>query len=411
MYKSFKNLNNLTLKDENLIPHYQPILNTISREIYGYEVLGRYFVGDEKNFYSLGALFHDKDVNLSEKVQIDRIIRNKAVKYLKTSNSETKLFINMMPNLLSTLHSEDLDPIRFHIIQLVEKYKINKRNIVLEITEDEFQGSFDKLLKIISVFREYGFRIALDDVGAGFSNLERIGYIHPDILKVDIKLMRESLSSNSFLQVLGAVSNLSAKLGAELLFEGIENENELNLGFKMGASLLQGFYFSKASDKFISKTAYSQELKKSLEKFSGLRFIELVEFRIFVDSNIQLFLVFLSNLEIEFKKTPTISELLNSQLNHLPDEIYEVFITDFHGYKISPIFINKEKKWFIKESANESNFAWKPFFIEHKAETYHHKKIWSITETLFDIENQCKYLICCFTFDSDKIIIAKLKLS
>lgn len=137
MIKILPEISNDFLSDDNFVPHFQPIINTVTRDILGYEVLGRIYSTSHNDFVSLGAFFHGKTTNLSEKVQVDRLIREKAIRYLKSTGTNTKLFFNMMPNMLSTIHQEELlDPNRFHMIQLVEKYGINKDNIIIEITED-----------------------------------------------------------------------------------------------------------------------------------------------------------------------------------------------------------------------------------------------------------------------------------
>lgn len=409
MFKSLQNKEGFSLTEENFIPYFQPILNTISREIYGYEVLGRYYKEDKNQILSLGSIFHNDEISLTERIQIDRIIRDKAIKHLKNTSQENRLFINMMPSLLDNLHKEELlEPIRFHIVQLVEKYNIKQDKIIIEITEDEFKGSLDRLLNMINVFREYGFKIAIDDVGAGFSNLERIGYIHPDIIKIDIKIMKRSLNSNSFLQVLSSLSELSAKLGSELLFEGIENEEELNLAFKMGATLLQGFYFSKANSSFQYKSTYSDELKNSLEKFSGMRFIELIEQQKTLDSFISAYEKLVHEFNHKFISEINFNQALTEITEKLPSKTYEIFLTDFFGYKLTPIHFKKEKKWFIRDEMKDFNFAWKPFFIKHKAETYFHKKNWSFSEVLYDIENQCKYILFSYSINNQFVVISKI---
>lgn len=412
MIKILPEVSNEFLSDDNFVPHFQPIINTITRDILGYEVLGRIYSASHKEFLSLGSFFHGKTTNLSEKVQVDRLIREKAIRYLKSTGSNTKLFFNMMPNMLSTIHQEELlDPTRFHMIQLVEKYGINKDNIIIEITEDEFQGKMERLLKMVEIFRNYGFKIAIDDVGVGFSNLERIGYIHPDIIKVDIKIMRESLGSNSFMQVLTALSEMSVKLGSELLFEGIETEQELTLAFKMGASLLQGFYFSKATNAFQSKQSYSNELKDSLEKFSGIRFMEIVE----DFHKLQYIIDTLSSIFEELEKKVSLDESIRPQdilahrLKDFPDHIIHVLLTDMNGYQTSPSYTRvSNNEWLVSDTNVENNYAWKPYFIKHKSETYFFKKKWGVTKPLYDIQSQSQYVIFTFTIATDTILIARV---
>ena len=412
MIKILPEISDEFLSDDNFVPHFQPIINTITRDILGYEVLGRIYSTNRKDYLSLGAFFHGKTTNISEKVQVDRLIREKAIRYLKSTGSNTKLFFNMMPNMLSNVHQEELlDPTRFHMIQLVEKYGIKKENIIIEITEDEFQGKIERLLKMVEIFRNYGFKIAIDDVGVGFSNLERIGYIQPDIIKVDIKIMRESLGSNSFMQVLTALSEMSVKLGSELLFEGIETEQELTLAFKMGASLLQGFYFSKATETFQSKQSYSNELKDSLEKFSGIRFMEIVEdFQRLQDIIDSLSLIF-EALEEKVSSDSSLRPqgILAHRLNDFPDHIIHVFLTDMNGYQISSSYARTaNNEWLVSDPAGENNYAWKPYFIKHKSETFFFKKKWGVTKPLYDIQTQSQYVIFTFTISTDTILMARV---
>lgn len=243
-------------------PHYQPILEVTNCNIIGYEVLGRFYFPEKNEYRSLGYQFHNPELDTIRLIQIDRLIREKAIRHLKDSGIRTKLFLNMMPNFLSMIHTGDvLDLKRLHVLNLMEKYDISPSEVVLEITEDKFDGNIEKLLSIVNVFKDYGFKIAVDDLGVGFSNLERIGYIHPDIMKVDIKIMRESLNRRSFKNVLSAIADMSQKLGSDLLFEGIETEEELHLALSMGANLLQGFYFSKPQVEFQDKNNSTEHLE------------------------------------------------------------------------------------------------------------------------------------------------------
>jgi EAL domain-containing protein (putative c-di-GMP-specific phosphodiesterase class I) len=401
-----------SLDEENCVPYFQPIISTLTGNILGYEVLGRIFTENSKNIISLGAFFHSEESNFSEKVQVDRVIREKAIRYLKDTGTKTKLFFNLMPNILSSIHQEEsLDPSRFHLVQLIEKYNIDRQNIVVEITEEEFGGKVERLVRMIDLYRSYGFKIAIDDVGAGFSNLERIGYIHPDIIKVDIKIMRQSLENNSFRRVLQAISEMALKLGSELLFEGVESELELFLGLSMGASLLQGFYFSKPQPEFQNKRMYSDELRASLEKFSGIRFMELLEEsqrqQFIVDQLTDVFKTIQGDENLEISSSCI--KLVNESLSLFPSSIREIIITDINGYQLSPSYLRfKEGHWDILSRDIGNNYAWKPFFIQHKAEGFFFKKKWGVTKPLYDITTQSNYVVFTYTLSASYILIAKV---
>ncbi|MDX1960656.1 MAG: EAL domain-containing protein [Leptospiraceae bacterium] len=411
MMESLEWISQKSISEDIFVPHFQPIIHTPTRKILGYEVLGRIYRGTEERFVSLGAFFHANQSNLMEKVQIDRIIREKAIRHLKNSGINTRLFFNIMPNILSNIHQEDLlDPSRFHLVQLIEKYDIDRNNIVIEITEEEFGGKIERLVKMIELYRSFGFKIAIDDVGAGFSNLERIGYIHPDIIKVDIKLMRESLSSSSFRQILLAVAEMSQKLGSELLFEGIETEEELNLAFSMGSSLLQGYYFDKPGPEFQNKMKFSKSLGHSIEKFSGIRFLEIVEdFQSINKITNTLTNIFEKFSVLEKEEAASVFiQLLVSYLKDLPEELYLVFITDLNGYQISPTFVRSNDEWESNVSDIGNNYAWRPYFAKHKAESYLTDKKYSVTRSLYDIPTQKNYNVFTYSLSKDYILIAKV---
>lgn len=398
------NLNNPFIGEDNCVPHFQPIVSVESRKIVGYEVLGRLFSPEKSQYFSLGAFFHNRNTSFSERVRIDRIIREKAIRYWKETGIQgVNLFFNLMPNILSSLHQEDLlDINRFHLAQLINKYEINKSDVVIEITEDEFNGKQERLISMIELYKANGFRIAVDDVGTGFSNLERIGYIHPDIIKVDIKIMRESLNKNSFRQVLLAVSEMASKLGSELLFEGVETEKELNLAFSMGASLIQGFYFSASCPEFINRETFSAKLQDSIEKYSGLHFMEVVEKNM---KSAQLIESILQAVNESSFSHSSVTEKPDEILSALPATVYKAFLLDLNGNQISPTYFRSgEENWNTTYKDIGNNLSWKPYFIRHKAKNYLEKTKWTVTRPQFDIVLQKNYLILYYNLN-EKVLL------
>jgi EAL domain-containing protein (putative c-di-GMP-specific phosphodiesterase class I) len=395
------------LNESFFVPHFQPIINVTTRNVSGYEVLGRIFSPSSNEYRSLGSFFHGSSDDILSVYNIDRIIREKAIKYLKESLTNTKLFFNIMPNFLSRVHKSDFRADRFHIIQLIEKYGIDKKNIVLEITEDEFEGSIENLIQMVKVFREYGLTIAIDDLGVGFSNLERIGYLHPDIIKVDIKIMRESLNMNSFKQVLTAVSEMSQKLGSHLLFEGIETEEELNLALSMGGNLLQGFYFAKPDSNFLSKNYFAKSIQSTLEKFAGLRYLELAQ-ELDKGSDLVLSLERLF-ARIQGDENSSLNASFQAILPHLPRNISKVFLCDIRGYQITPTYLRNHSLQFVERlSGIGNNYAWKPYFIQHKAYSLKENKRWNMTTPLYDIKTQSEYVVFTYSLSPDLVLVAQV---
>jgi len=401
-------INPAYLNEAFFVPHFQPIINVTTRSVAGYEVLGRLFSPSRGEYVSLGAYFHDSQEDALAVYNIDRIIREKAFRYLKESQSKTKLFFNIMPHFLSYVHKSDFRAERFHIVQLIEKYSINKSDIVIEITEDEFQGSIENLIRIVDMFREYGLKIAIDDLGVGFSNLERIGYIHPDIIKVDIKIMRESLNKNSFKQVLSAVSEMSQKLGSHLVFEGIESEEEVNLALSMGASMLQGYFFAKPAGNFINKNAFAKKLKLLLEDFASNQFLELTQ-NFEKEEDLVRSVEEIMDAEVPAYGKQLDTDFLRACLPRLPEEITKVFLCDLKGYQITSTFHRDESGGFRENlSGIGNNYAWKPYFVKHKALTYKDRRKWNITPPLYDIRTQSEYVVFTYSVLPDTILVSQV---
>ncbi|HNK58170.1 MAG TPA: EAL-associated domain-containing protein, partial [Leptospiraceae bacterium] len=80
-----------------------------------------------------------------------------------------------------------------------------------------------------------------------------------------------------------------------------------------------------------------------------------------------------------------------------------------NGYQISPSYSRiSQNEWEVSEVGILNNYAWKPYFIKHKSETYFFKKKWGVTKPLYDIQTQSQYVIFTFTISSDTILIARV---
>nr|WP_243401766.1 EAL domain-containing protein [Leptospira ellisii] len=239
-------------------------------------------------------------------------------------------------------------------------------------------------------------------------NLERIGYIHPDIMKVDIKIMRESLNRRSFKNVLSAIADMSQKLGSDLLFEGIETEEELHLALSMGANLLQGFYFSRPQGEFQDKKQFNRTLRDTLEKFSGLRFMELLEEFQKGQSVIDALGEKLDSLRHNGKED--LPFVLHLMLGDLPPEILSVFACDIFGYQMTPTYFRSHpgEDWDSDLTEIGNNYAWRPFFIRHKAKVVQSGAKWTVTEPMYDMDLHKQVVVFTYTLRDNYILVIKM---
>lgn len=132
-----------------------------------------------------------------------------------------------------------------HTFQIVKEFNIDPADLVFEVVETEKITNVEHLKSILDTYKTSGMKVALDDVGAGYSTLEMLSLLKPDYLKIDrsyIQNCHEDLTSQDFLfQVMRRASNL----GIKVLAEGIETRNEWNWLRELGVDYGQGYFIGK----------------------------------------------------------------------------------------------------------------------------------------------------------------------
>ncbi|SFT27390.1 EAL domain-containing protein [Paenibacillus sp. BC26] len=245
-----------------LVPYYQPILALDTRRIMGYEALGRIRVGE--GVRSVGPFFADKTVPMAEQIRVDRNLREQALAKFAASDPEYgKLFINLKP---SWIYQTYVATGELPTLQLLDKYKIDPRRVVIEITEESFLGPMEQLRAVVDLYRDYGCLIAIDDVGSGFSSIDRIAQIQPHILKIDIHMLQKSERHSGYYGVMRSFSTLADQIGASLLVEGVETEQDLQRAIEIGARYVQGYLFSPAVATFRPALSFAGLLEAGLDR-------------------------------------------------------------------------------------------------------------------------------------------------
>jgi EAL domain-containing protein (putative c-di-GMP-specific phosphodiesterase class I) len=174
-------------------------------------------------------------------LELDRLFRKKALENFRsyhTQNRQAVLSINLDSSAICTgLGSK-------HLLKSVEKYRIDPSCIIIEILESEVED-INVLVDFVSQYRSQGFMIAMDDFGAGFSNWDRIIKLKPDIIKLDISIIRDIDSDFLKQEVARSLIKLSHNTGSLVVAEGIETEGEALKMLELNADILQGFFLAK----------------------------------------------------------------------------------------------------------------------------------------------------------------------
>lgn len=387
--------------------YFQPIVQLDVREITGYEVLGRLVEGPDR-LRSFGAVLAELNLNsradIAYLIDEDYRIQEEAVRKLKESGKKTKLFLNVMPRVLSSLYADgSLEPDKFHIIQLMHKYEIDPSQLVIEITEDEFYGESSQLLAILDVYRKAGIQIALDDVGAGMNDLNRVAMLRPDLIKIDLALLRRSMNDMVFRQVLHAVSMVAQKMNASLVFEGIEKEEELYMALRMGAEYVQGFLFSEAKAQFQNKaqfTAYLDDILKNHLQYLVAETMYNYECR---DSLLKMIESRFASMQSESSED---AEVFAKRVKELPISVHTATLYDSTGRQISGTYHrNDAQDWAIDESKVNANISWQPFFLQALATQEYYGSSTHASEPYHDLKSPMPQIRISHLLKSGQVVI------
>lgn len=129
--------------------------------------------------------------------------------------------------------------------KLVEDYQINPKNLRLEITETIFITEVESHLRLVKRLQDYGFEIAIDDFGSGYSSLNILKDISANELKIDMVFLQETKNKERSAKIVASVVKLSKQLGMTVVVEGVETEKQVEMLKKLDCDVYQGYYFSK----------------------------------------------------------------------------------------------------------------------------------------------------------------------
>ena len=223
---------------EQIYVVYQPIVRWSTRSIIGYEALVR---SREPTIPHPGALF-DAAERLDRLYDLTRRIRAMApVPFANNEvTDEVQLFFN--------LHVRDLnDQVLYDHESGLAKMA---DRVVLEITERASLNEVRDPHGRVAQLRDIGFKIAVDDLGAGYAGLTSFATLEPDVVKLDMALVRDIHLSSTKRKLVQSMTQLCADMGMSVVAEGVESAEECAALVEAGCDIFQGYFFGKPSMPF-----------------------------------------------------------------------------------------------------------------------------------------------------------------
>jgi EAL domain-containing protein (putative c-di-GMP-specific phosphodiesterase class I)/DNA-binding response OmpR family regulator len=222
------------IEEDRVIPVYQPIMTSETKEIHKYECLVR--IKKEDGSLMSPFFFLDIAKQSDQYPQITRIMIEKTFSYMKDKDCDFSINLN-------SIDMEDDELLKF-LFNKIDEYNIHNR-LIIELLEDESIHNFEIVLDFIKDIKRLGVKIAIDDYGSGYSNLDRIFQFKPDFLKIDGTIIKGITTDDTKVAIAKSAVYLSKQLGICTVGEFIADKELFDKAIEIGIDFLQGYYMSE----------------------------------------------------------------------------------------------------------------------------------------------------------------------
>lgn len=340
---------------------FQPFIDTATGRIAGVEALGRLRQADD-SLQSVGPLFADRRTPGVALRRLDRQIRDNALSRLHEAHEDWFLSLNISPRWINRLRPGQALP----SLKQVHAHGVDPQRIVFEITE--LGGDIQRLADVVARYREAGARIAIDDFGAGYSQLDRVLALQPDILKLDMRLFQEAAKGGPSSEVVRALAQMAEKTGCWIIAEGVETEAQLSFALECGARYVQGYLFAQAQLDWFSADAF-------VARFAQLRTV-YVKQKLAERGRIMQLRLKLAEL-MKILQAWAQGQAPLDQLPQLPDFpwLLRFYQCDRHGTQLTPNFEWRQDAWQADSRYLGHNWSWRPYFYHLLAEGWEERRL------------------------------------
>ncbi|MBC8025602.1 MAG: EAL domain-containing protein [Steroidobacteraceae bacterium] len=212
---------------------FQPIADISARKVFAYEALAR-----GKNGESAASVF--AAVPPDSLHAFDHAARLAAVRLAARLGLKGQISLNVMPGCIESMpDSIDL------LLECATQSGLSPGQLLLEITEGEAVQRPKEFSQLLNRYRAKGVRLAIDDFGAGYSGLNLLAYFQPDLIKLDMHLVRDIDRAGPRQAIARAVLQVCDDLGIEVIAEGVETIGEYSWFRRVGVRLFQGYLLAR----------------------------------------------------------------------------------------------------------------------------------------------------------------------
>ncbi|VVN84695.1 EAL domain-containing protein [Pseudomonas fluorescens] len=222
---------------------YQPIVDLRDQSIFAHEALVRGTAGES-------ALSVLDQITEENRYRFDQLCRIRAIEGAAALGMQSHLSINFMPN---AVYRPELC-IR-STLEAAKKHDFPLDKLIFETLESQHVDNYRHLTNILREYREFGFKTAIDDFGSGYSGLNLLADFQPDLIKLDMALIRDVDRDRVRQAIVRGIVAMCAELDITVIAEGIESAGERDFLDDCGIFLMQGYWFAKPAFKALARVA------------------------------------------------------------------------------------------------------------------------------------------------------------
>ena len=229
------------LAEEQFQVYLQPKYDIASRKMAGAEALVRW-IHPEKGFMSPGDFIpvFEKNGFITE---LDMFVWEKTCAFISEWLHKYGKCVPVSVNVSrKDIYNPDLTQ---YFKDLVAKYNIDPKHLHLEITESAYTENSEQLISVVGKLKEAGFIIEMDDFGSGYSSLNMLSELPIDILKLDMKFIRNCVDHGKNVCIMTNIIAMAKGMDLKVIAEGVEEEHQVELLGSMGCDMAQGYFFSR----------------------------------------------------------------------------------------------------------------------------------------------------------------------
>lgn len=341
---------------------FQPFIDTATGLVAGVEALGR-LRQETGELLSVGPLFFNPRISLGELRRLDRQIRDAALARIHEAPADWFLSLNISPRWISRLRPNQPLP----SLKQLEQQGVPPKRVVFEITE--LGGGHQRLPEVVARYREAGARIAIDDFGAGYSQLDRVLALQPDILKLDMRLFQAAARGGPSGDVVKALAQMAEKTGCWIIAEGVETEEEMDFALECGVRYVQGYLFARPALEFPASDAFRDAFAQRREHYVRRKLRER--------ANLIQLRQQLAEL-MDMLRPWAESGAILSSLPPAPESftrLLRIYQCDRHGTQTSPNLEWNGLFWKEDRRYLGHNWSWRPYFYQLLAEGWEERRL------------------------------------